>query len=198
MKARAPLVTIATLALLATGCGTGASTRSDEHGAAGHADHDMSGMTMKDMASEDGPSKPARMICGDEIRGAVQRTFALDREPASSHRWADATRRFSCTYRLPDQASLRLSVQDSPDEKAGRRYYEALRGRLPGATPVRGMENFGFPAFETPSGNVVFLKDGKTLRVDASALPGATLPDGFSRQEAAYSVASAVVACWTE
>ena len=56
----------------------------------------------------------------------------------------------------------------------------------------------GLPSFATPDGNVAFLKDGKTLRVDASGLPATTLPQGSSNGEVAYAVAAAVVGCWTE
>jgi hypothetical protein len=60
------------------------------------------------------------------------------------------------------------------------------------------MDNLGFPAVSTRAGDVVFLKDGKTLHVDATRLPDASLPRSFSRSEVAYSVAAAVIACWKE
>jgi hypothetical protein len=164
------------------------------------ADHDdmaMDGDMTMDMGAGRKPSQPARMICGAEIRDAVRRTFALDAEPVGIPRWSASDRLFSCTYRLPD-GRLRLSVQDATQEKVGRAYFDRLRGTLAGARTVTGMDNFGLPAFETTSGRVVFLRDGKTLQVDTSVLPKAALPAGYSRAEAAYSVASAVVACWTE
>jgi hypothetical protein len=60
------------------------------------------------------------------------------------------------------------------------------------------MAGFGFPSFETPRGDVVFLKDHKTLWVDATRLARSDLPDGATRAHVAYGVAAAVIACWTE
>jgi hypothetical protein len=45
---------------------------------------------------------------------------------------------------------------------------------------------------------VVFLKDHKTLWVDATRVAASDLPEGTNRQDAAYGVAAAVIACWTE
>ena len=142
-----------------------------------------------------GPSGAAQMICSDEIRDAVVRSFRLVRPPASSHGWAHHL--YRCTYRLP-RGDLRLSVYDAVDEATGTTHFAELRSELDGATSIKGMQSFGFPAFQTEDGNVVFLKDGKTLRVDASAVPAAALPAGFSAEQSAYSVAAAVLACWTE
>ncbi|MDQ6641292.1 MAG: hypothetical protein M3Y66_02230 [Actinomycetota bacterium] len=193
MRARALLAAVAVVGLLATGCGaTGTTTTT------GTPHHDMSGMNMNMNTSADkGPSGTASMICGREIRTAVKRTFALPHSPQAVPGWSKADRIFSCSYRLP-RGSLVMSVQDSLDKPQGRLYFDALRHRLPGATAIRGMENFGFPAFRTATGNVVFLKDGKTLHVDASAVARRLLPPGFSRADVAYSVASAVIACWKE
>ncbi|MGI9158018.1 MAG: hypothetical protein ACR2FG_15535 [Marmoricola sp.] len=195
MRARVLLGTAATVALLATGCGsrgaTGAQPDTSDHASASAKDMSMN------MGTGDRPSDPAKMICGAEIQDAVRRTFALSGNPSSVHSWSKSDRVYSCTYRLP-HGKLAMSVQDSLDEKSGRAYFDALRKRLPGARVISGMESYGFPAFETSDGNVVFLKDGKTLRVDATSLPSAALPKGFSREEAAFSVASAVIACWSE
>jgi hypothetical protein len=60
------------------------------------------------------------------------------------------------------------------------------------------MASFGFPAFETPRGDVGFIKDDKTLWVDATRLSGGDLPTGQTRQDVAYGVAAAVIGCWTE
>ena len=91
-----------------------------------------------------------------------------------------------------------MTVQDATVQKEGRAYFADLRASLPGAKRLTGVEGFGFPSFETPDGDVVFLKDGKTLHVDASSLPSGALPAGYTRPEAAYSIASSVIACWTE
>jgi hypothetical protein len=60
------------------------------------------------------------------------------------------------------------------------------------------MASFGFPAFETPRGDVGFIKDDKTLWVDATRLRATDLPKGRTRQDVAYGVAAAVIGCWTE
>jgi hypothetical protein len=155
----------------------------------------MPGMSMAVVNAANGPSASARMICGAEIRHTVQRTFDLSTPPAAVHSWAH--RLFRCTYQLP-HGLLRLSVNDATDPGVGRAYFTRFRGELSGATAIRGAESFGFPAVQTAGGNVAFLKDGKTLRVDASALPRRALPTGLSREQTAYGVAAAVVACWTE
>jgi hypothetical protein len=142
-----------------------------------------------------GPSQAARMICSQEIRDAVARTFELAQAPRSTGDWSH--RVFTCRYRLPG-GPLILSVQDATNEHAGRAYFTGLRSRLTGARDIEGVESFGFPAFETPDGNVAFVKDGKTLRVDASDVAKASLPADFSMAEAAYGVAAAVIGCWTE
>lgn len=202
MKAPALLAVLATVTMLTAGCSAaegGADSTSATESTVGKPVGKPSGedgMAM-DMGSRAEPSEPASMICGAEIRQAVRRTFGLTDAPSSTPSWSQSDRVFSCTYRLP-RGELALSVQDATDTKQGRAYFDRLRDRLTGATSIDGMENFGFPAFQTSSGNVVFLKDGKTLRVDASMLTDAALPQGYSRDESAYSIASAVIACWTE
>ncbi|WP_460819974.1 hypothetical protein [Nocardioides korecus] len=143
------------------------------------------------------PSQPATMICSDEIRDAVKRTFALPRAVTGQGSWAVGTRTYSCRYQVPGGV-LRLSVQDALAHSDGAAYFRDLRGRLTGATPIRGVEGFGLPSLETKAGQVAFLKDGKTLVVDASDLRRTELPKGYSASEAAYSIAAAVVACWSE
>jgi hypothetical protein len=144
-----------------------------------------------------GPSGPAAMICSMEIAEAVQRTFALPSVPEASDEWADRT--YTCTYRLPD-GELRLSVKDLDEKRPGLAYFSAVERRLPGAERIRGLQNLGFPALQTgpAAGRVAFLKDDKTLVVDASGVAAGDLPPGFSRTGAAYGVAASVIACWTE
>lgn len=201
---RAALVLAATPLLLA-GCGSGSSSSPE----ATHTMSDgqvMSGTSMSASGSADpmtsdqgqgaaAPSETARLICGDEIRAAVRRNLALAKSPVGLHAWH--RRLYSCTYQLAG-GDLRLSVKDLDSAAPGRAYYDHLRGRLRGATAIRGLANFGFPAFETPQGDVVFIKDHKTLWVDATRLRGADLPAGTSRQDVAYGVAAAVIGCWTE
>ena len=156
----------------------------------------MAGMDMN--ASTAQPSETASMICSDEIRTAVGSTFELaDGAPVGLHSWDPGARLFSCTYQLGG-GDLRLSVDDAEGAAAGTAYYDDLRARLPEATRIKGLENFGFPAFETADGSVVFIKDHKTLWVDGTRLGAGDLPEGTSRTQVAYGVAAAVIACWTE
>jgi hypothetical protein len=199
MNARALLVSVATVSLLASACASGDAARSSDPSPAAHSSSRASGhhMSADEMAAMTGPSKAAAMICSDEIRSVLQRTFDLARRPTPTRSWSADNLTLACTYRLPG-GTLRMTVQDAPDQRTGRPYFQRLRGGLSGVTPIRGVQALGFPAFETRSGSVVFLKDGKTLRVDASRLDRSGLPAGFTRAETAYGVAAAVIACWTE
>lgn len=142
-----------------------------------------------------GPSKAAAMVCSDEIRSAVAHTLQLGVAPRGLHSWSH--QRFRCSYLLAS-GELRLSVEDLSTAAPGRAYFDALRGRLPHPSDLHGVEALGFPSFETQRGDVVFLKDHKTLWVDASRLSASGLPTGMSRTEVAYGVAAAVIACWSE
>jgi hypothetical protein len=209
MRQRRPLALAAVLAttgVFTVGCGATTTHHTAGPGASeAPASHTMpNGMAMAnaDMANTDrsdaraaGPSQAARMVCSKEIRDAVTRTFELTQAPRTTDDWSHQV--FTCRYRLPG-GPLIMSVQDATNERAGRAYFASLRSRLTGAQDIEGVESFGFPAFETPDGNVAFVKDGKTLRVDASDLTKASLPADFSRAEAAYGVAAAVIGCWTE
>jgi hypothetical protein len=143
----------------------------------------------------DGPSEAASMICGAETARAVRRNLDLGATPVGVHSWDH--RIFTCTYPLPG-GDLRLSVKDLDQSGPARDYFDQLRRRLGDATHIIGLASFGFPAVESPHGDVVFLKDQKTLWVDASRLRRRDLPSGESRQDVAYGVASAVIGCWTE
>jgi hypothetical protein len=200
------VATIAAGALL-TGCGAkqedhpdAAPHASRSAGVGGGAHHDgqggHDGMAM-DMSDMNGPSEPAAMICSDEIRDAVRRTFALSSAPSSTDSWNKQEMLYTCVYDVRG-SRLTLSVQDAMDVKAGRSHFDRLRSQLADPHAIRGVQALGFPSYQSASGHVVFLKDGKTLDVDASRLPASALPKGFSRAEAAYGVASAVIACWTE
>jgi hypothetical protein len=204
MKTRELLVTVATVSLLASGCSAGdAAGSSDQstgtHSSGAQASSGTTGhhMTPEEMTAMAGPSRAAAMMCSNEIRSVVQRTFHLAHPPTPARRWSATNLTLACSYRLPS-GTLRMTVQDAPNERTGRPYYQRLRGDLTGATPIRGVQSLGFPALETRSGSVIFLKDGKTLRVDASDIVAHGLPAGFTRAEAAYAVAAAVIACWSE
>jgi hypothetical protein len=205
---RTTAAVLAALPLLLASCGSGSSaSRGATHVMPDGTVMSGSAMPGMDPSSDDdmavhehgegasGPSATASMICGDEIRDAVGHNLALRRVPAGLHSWQART--FSCTYQLPG-GDLRLSVKDLDAAKPGRAYYDALRARLSRPRTIRGLANLGFPAFETTHGDVVFIKDDKTLWVDASRLGDTGLPEGRTREDVAYGVAAAVIACWKE
>ncbi|MEO6821546.1 MAG: hypothetical protein ABI468_03435 [Candidatus Nanopelagicales bacterium] len=61
---------------------------------------------------------------------------------------------------------------------------------------LSGLASLGLPAFETPNGMVAFLKDDKTLQVDASAMTSLIGPQRLTRSGVAYQIATDVLACW--
>lgn len=196
---------VAALPLVLAACG-GASSPSSTHlmpdgttmsgSAMNRMDHSgHSGDMTGDDGQGAGPSQAASMICGREIRGAVAHTLQIHTAPRGLHSFDH--RLFRCSYLL-HAGELRLSVKDLDTPGPGRAYFEALRSRLPLAEAVTGVESLGFPSFQTPHGDVAFLKDHKTLWVDASRLRVMALPSGMTRTEVAYGVAAAVVACWAE
>jgi hypothetical protein len=195
---------LAVLAVVAGGCGSAPSpdpaavaAMPGGHHASMSAMPGMSGMDMSSATGAgSGPSQTASMICGHEIRAAVQHTLELSRPPQPVHSWAH--RLYTCIYRLADGGQLSLSVKDLDTPRPGRAYFDRLRATTPGAKSIVGLPAFGFPAFESAHGDVVFLKDHKTLYVDATRLNAADLPTDVNRQVAAYGVAAAVIACWTE
>lgn len=142
-----------------------------------------------------GPTQSARMVCGTEIHHAVAQTFVLPALAPGASSWHN--RLFTCTYRLPG-GPLSLSVKDSMDESSGRAYFTALRTGDGSPPLLRGLTAFGLPSYQTPEGTVVFLKDGKTLEVDATALPADAGPRDESRTDVAYAIAADVIGCWSE
>jgi len=133
------------------------------------------------------------MICSDEIRTAVASLLQLATPPAATSTYANQL--YTCTYQL-DGGPLVLSVQDTEGVPAARSYFESLLHTLPGSQTLTGLASLGLPAFQTPSGTVVFLKDDKTLKVDATALPPNAGPNGQTRTDVAYQVATDVIGCW--
>jgi hypothetical protein len=189
MAATRFVLTTAAVALVAGGC-----AGSTSGGGPVAAPTRTAAVPASASAVPSGPSAPAQMICSDEIAAAVQSVFTLKALPPRTHSWSGRT--YRCDYQV-GAGTLHLSVADYTDRATGNAFFAALRGRLPRATRITGPANFGFPAFQTPDGNVAFLKDGKTLRVDASALPAAAIPADLGRLGAASSTAAAVLECWT-
>lgn len=188
---------LAAAGLVLSGCGSGHTNATNNAGgthvmAGGGV---MSDSEMAAMSTSANPSAAASMICDAEVAQSVQRTFALPTAPLGRHTWVDQT--FRCQYQLP-HSTLRLSVKDLDAEPQGGAHFVTLRHKSPGASPIRGLQNFGLPAFETPNGSVAFLKDHRTLLVNAEGVATRDLPPGFTRAAVAYSIAASVVACWSE
>jgi hypothetical protein len=141
------------------------------------------------------PSETASMTCSEEIRRDVQQTLGLTSLAPGTSTWASQL--FTCTYQTPS-GPLVLTVQDAADPTAGRAYFGALRARLESLQRLRGLEAFGLPSYESVEGQVVFLKDGKTLQVDASALRPGSDPHHQARVDVAYAIAADVIGCWSE
>jgi hypothetical protein len=135
------------------------------------------------------------MICNDETKGDVSKILALKAPTRTDSAWADST--YTCTYRL-DGGPLVISVKESPDPASARKHFDSLQTKLPGAEPIKGLANLGFPAYQTPDGSVIFLKDSSTLHVDATRLPAALGPDSVTPAAFSYQVATTILACWTE
>lgn len=143
----------------------------------------------------EGPSAAALMVCGKETQGNLASMLALKSAPHAATSWAD--RLFTCTYDLAE-GPLVLSVKESADPAAARKYFDGLRAALAKTAPITGLANLGFPAYQTKDGTVVFLKDNMTLHVNATDLAAAVGPHKVTRTALAYQISTTVLACWTE
>ena len=189
------VVTAALAVVVLTGCAaTDASTAPVAMSKPSHSHGAMTPAEMADMSVKREPSEAARMICSADIRDQVARVFALDETVQAKATWAGDI--YTCTYALPTGKFV-LSVHDATTPATGLRFFQKLQRSLEGAVPIRGVLSFGLPAIQT-SASVAFLKDGKTLTVDATGLPRHAGPDHQSRSDVAYAVAASVIACWRE
>lgn len=194
---------IAVVSLLLTGCSAALASSNDSTPEASHtmpdgtemsgAEHEAHGA---DAGGTTGPSDAAAMICQGQVVSAVREILAVADEPMRSTTW-DAPM-FGCTYDIAGK-SLVLSVHDATDERLGEEHFAELKDSFPNAQVIEGLAGLGMPAFSTGDGIVAFLRDGKTLLVDTTALPE-VLGDGGNktRHQAAYALASAVLVCWVE
>lgn len=194
------LSSVAAAAALLSGCTASEAGTAEE---SSHS-HTMPDGTVMDGAehgtehdeSASEPSAAAQMVCAGDVVKDITRVLALDEEPEPVSAWKEPM--FTCTYDL-DAGPLVLSVHDATDPTSGRAYFTSLRSRLGDVERLAGMTSFGLPAYETSDGSVVFLRDGKTLHVDATALPADLGPEGsMSPNDVAYAVAAGVIACWTD
>ncbi|MFC1415828.1 hypothetical protein [Streptacidiphilus cavernicola] len=154
------------------------------------------GMQMPGTATQAaGPSATAVMVCGTEIQQDVTKILALGSKPATTSSWADHL--YTCTYHLPT-GPLVLSVKESPDTATATAYFDALRKQLGVTTPLTPAQSLGNPGYESAGGTTVVLKDGKTLRVDATGMPAASGPNQLSRSDLSYEIATDILGCWSE
>jgi hypothetical protein len=202
------LAAAAALAALAGGCASGnatapagtraaASTSSPAPlaGSTSPATPMTPGMQMPGTTRSAGPSASALMVCGPEIGKDVAKILAQPRAPKTTATWTDHL--YTCTYHLRS-GLLVLSVKESPDAASANAYFQALRGQLGTTSPLTVAQALGNPGYESAGGTAVILKDGKTLRVDATGMPATSGPNQLSRSDLAYEIASDILGCWSE
>ena len=192
MNAKMPAV-IAAAGLLLVGCASGTSQTRDVNArmTPGMIMPDGSTMGATAPSTTAGPSAAALMICARETRESIATVLNLRVTPTPTGRWNEPT--YTCTYDLP-QGRLVLSVRESVTHGAATRYADQVRRRMPGARPLAGLTDL---AYGSPDGTVVLVKDGDTLRVDATGMPAQFGPEGQKRTDFAYEISSDILGCWT-
>ena len=172
----------------------GAATPTD-----GHAGGPAAGTTVRSgspgAAKADGPSEAALMVCGDQPMDRLTAILDLEQDPHTINDWANST--FTCTYHL-DEGDLVISVKEAKNQATALTYFEAMQALAEDATPIEGLANLGFPAYETTDGSAVFQKDNFILHVDATDLPATLGPDNITRNALAYQLSTTILACWIE
>jgi hypothetical protein len=219
-KSATLLTTLAVASLLLSGCAAASGEPAQSPAAPSHtmpdgtvmdgAEHDAHGEDAahetegaahgEDAAHEtgmtdaQGASEAALMVCEGQVVTSAAQIFDLEASATPSSSWDSPL--FTCTYDV-DGAPVVLTVHDVTDAAAGQEHFDALQQTL-GAEDIEGMLGLGLPSFSTGDGVVAFLRDGKTLTVDATALPDGFAGDATTQDEAAYAIASAVLTCWVE
>ncbi len=208
MKQHKPLLaSLAMAALLLSGCATAAGSVTAPSAVsapapavnspqAGHADgHHGDKPSPPGANKSDGPSDAALMVCGDQPMDRLTSILDLKQNPHTVNDWADST--FTCTYHL-DEGALVISVQEAADKASALKYLDSIHALAKDATPIEGLANLGFPAYETADGSAVFQKDSFILHVDATELPATLGPESISRNALAYQLSTTILACWIE
>jgi hypothetical protein len=183
-------VVLTSVALLFAGCA--AATVAAPPSAPNTAERSTSEATTPAKATESTPSQAALMICAEETRNNIAKILSLAHPSQPEARWADGL--YTCTYHVPT-GTLRLSVKQSTDPAAARSYFTAQQNSVGKAQTIEGLANLGLPAYQTPDGNVSFVKDNMTLHVDASQLVADSPP---TRTHLAYQIATVILGCWSE
>jgi hypothetical protein len=212
MKQHTPLLaSLALSALLLSGCATAAGSvtaasdsaapapsavstgagDTDTHGGAHHGGTSSQGTS----TTADGPSEAALMVCGDQPMDRLTAILDLEQDPHTINDWADST--FTCTYHL-NEGDLVISVKEAKNKTTALTYFDAMQALAKDATPIEGLANLGFPAYETADGSAVFQKDNFILQVDATDLPVTLGPDTITRNALAYQLSTTILACWIE
>ena len=204
MQSKRWLAATAVATLLMTGCAsTAPQTQSGPNPESAHVMPDgtvMSGSEHQDHEdvheNEHGPSAAAQMICAGQVVTAVANVLELGSDASPSSSWEKPM--FTCTYEIDGQP-LVLSVHDATNQAEGEEYFAALQTSTDNAATIEGTLGLGMRSFSTGDGIVAFMRDGKTLLVDATALPAGLGADKTTTQsQAAYAIATAVLVCWVE
>jgi hypothetical protein len=137
------------------------------------------------------PSKSAKMLCGDDVRGEVQDLVGVPITKPLAPTWKDHV--YSCRYVYSDGV-LTLSVKELANTADTDAYFASQATDLGKKKTIQGL---GQGAFTTKNGSAVVRKDYKVLLVDVSGLPEqfGTPPD--SKGNVALNVAAEIMGCWT-
>lgn len=192
-RRRTSRVLVAMFGLFLLACGTSSSGQTDAVNDSPGADAGRGSITSAVQTSQQGPSESALMICSTEAREAVASSLALSSMPAVTPAWQDGL--YTCTYALA-AGPLILSVKEFGDVAAAQQHLEALQREIAPAEQLAGLASLGLPGYQSADGDVIFLKDAMTLHVDATALPAQLGPDGVSKSDFAYQIATIILACW--
>ncbi len=140
------------------------------------------------------PSAKTTMVCGDETMDNVTGLAGVDAIPTTTS-WKDGL--FTCTYDLAEGQFV-ITVKQSADAATAKAHFDSIRKGAEGARDLTGLESLGVPSYRTTSGLAVFVKDEMTLTVDPTRLAATVGPEKTDRSSFAYTVATTILACWTE
>ena len=137
------------------------------------------------------PSASAQMICQHEAQKDIAYAFGVHTATPVSPAWI--AHLYSCRYVYPF-GTMTVSVKELTDRATTTGYYDSLKNRLGTQQNLGGLGQGGFSA---PNGNVVVRKDYKVLDVDVSGMPLQFGSPPIRRSDAAITVASTIMGCWT-
>ncbi len=167
------------------------SDMSDGDAAHEGMDHDAASSDSAGAVGE--PSEAAAMICSPEIRDAIASVLALPAAVEGEDSYMHG--HYACDYPL-EGGPLELSVHEAADADEAQAYADSVRTDYGTAEDIEGLANLGFPAYRTAEGAVVFVKDSMVLVVDAREVALSDAGGASTRTDAAYQIATNVLACW--